>query len=53
MKKFYATITRHDGTSKEIGAWSEKELQKDLRAIHEMGIENLDECAVYVYSVEC
>lgn len=52
MKKWYAIITREDGTQFTIGGWSEKEIQKDLRNIHKTGFANLDKASVDVYSVE-
>ena len=53
MKKYYATITnRVTGKQFEVGAWSKKELLRDLESIQKSGVENLDDCCVYVYEVE-
>lgn len=54
MKKFYATITPRNGEGKqfEIGAYSKKELQKDLTKVHRTGRADLDRCAVHIYTVE-
>ena len=53
MKHYYATITnRVTGRQFEIGAWSEKELRRDLEDIHRSGSENLDDCCVYIYEEE-
>lgn len=51
MKKWYATVTRNDGTQFEIGGWSKEEIQKDLREIHRTGFADLDKASVEVYSV--
>lgn len=51
MKKWYATVTREDGTQFEIGGWSKEEIQKDLRDIHRTGFADLDKASVEVYSI--
>ena len=52
MRKWYAVITRKNGTQFTIGEYSEKDIQKTLRIINRTGFANLDECSVEVYSVE-
>lgn len=54
MKKYFAAVTDlKTGRQFEVGAWSEEELQNDLREIHRTGYANLDECIVDIYTVNC
>lgn len=48
MKKYYATITRKDGTQLTIGEYSKKEIQKTLKDIHKKGIVDLDKASVNI-----
>lgn len=51
MKKYYAIITKKDGSQFTIGGYSEREIQKDLKDIHKSGFANLDEASVEIYSI--
>lgn len=51
MRKWYAVVTRKDGTQFRIGAWSKERLQEDLNQIHRTKYANLEESNVEVYSV--
>ena len=52
MRKWYATITREDGTQFDIGGYSEKEIRKDLNQIQRTGFADLEKASVEIYTVE-
>lgn len=51
MKKWYATVTREDGTQFDIGGYSEKEIRKDLNKIQKSGFADLEKCSVDIHTV--
>lgn len=51
MMKWYATITRADGTQLTVGEYSDRQLRKTLHKIHVSGLANLDESSVDIYTV--
>ena len=53
MIKWYATITNlKTGRQFTVGEYSEKDLHKTLNDVQKVGRENLDECQVYIYTVQ-
>lgn len=51
MIKWYAAITREDNTKFCIGAYSEKDLRKDLDQIQKTGFADLEKASVEIYTV--
>jgi len=52
MKKWYATITRADGSQFDIGGYSEKEIRSDLKQIQRSGFADLETASVEIYTVD-
>lgn len=52
MRHWFAKIVdKTTGKVLEIGAWSETDLYKDLKALNRSGRVNLRKCSVEIYSV--